>query len=62
MQQRWRIIRQDLVVTNQGVCAACPRCGETVPLVDEKGIDTCLCGTQLRLRFDASWSGEPKSA
>jgi len=31
-----------------------------VPLVDEKGVDTCPCGTQLRLRFDASWPREPE--
>lgn len=39
-----------LVVTAQGVCGVCPKCGGHIPLVASDDIDPCpQCGTLLRI-------------
>ena len=58
--RRWQRIEQDLIVTPNGICASCPRCGQAAVLTDENGIDACPCGTLLRVTVEAREPWQPR--
>ncbi len=51
--RRWHQVSKELYVTSKGVCARCPTCGLMIPLVDESGVDECLCGRRVRVVVEA---------
>ena len=55
---RWGRSDLGLIVGKQGVCAVCPTCGLPVPIVDLAGVDSCACGTLVRVSVETRGPGK----